>query len=499
MITSHSAKKLLLKRKKESPENNPLVLADFLFDKQLTFVEDDSPFKVAVCSRRSGKSTSVAGDLVATAYGTPECTALYVTGTRTDAKKIIWAEALKFNRKHNLGGVANISELTISFPNGSIVRLAGAKDEQEIEKIRGQLPPVKKVFIDECQSIRDRVLVKLIDDVLEASLLDFAGSICLLGTPGPVKAGYFYRMSHNLDEDSRPLIDPVWSVHGWTFFDNPYIAIKSKTTHQALLARTLKRRGVTIDHPSVQREFFGRWEADTDSLLIHYDQSKNDFPHLPITDQFGTPMKYNYIVGIDVGYMDADAIAVLAWSDKSPNVYLVEEKVVRKQDITDLVNLIQQVASKYDITKYVMDAGALGKKIQEEIIRRFGVPVEAADKTRKMENIALLNDFLRSGRLKAKPNSKFAQDSYLVEIDRDKSTPDRIAVSTRYHSDIIDAVLYAFKESYAYLYQKPKDPIKSGTKEWYKAERDKMFNRSLEQIEENKQKEDDSEWWRDYV
>jgi hypothetical protein len=499
MITKHSLLKELAKRKKESPESNPLILADFLFEKQLKFVQDESPFKVAVCSRRAGKSTSVAGDLVATAYSTPECTALYITGTRTDAKKIIWAEALKFNRKHNLGGVANISELTISFPNGSIVRLAGAKDEQEIEKIRGQLPPVKKVFIDECQSIRDRVLVKLIDDVLEASLLDFAGSICLLGTPGPVKAGYFYRMSHNLDEDSRPLADSVWSVHGWTFFDNPHIPLKSKTTHNALLDRTLKRRGVSIDHPSIQREFFGRWEADTDSLLIHYNQQKNDFIHLPPTDEFGTPIKYNYILGIDVGYMDADAIAVLAWSDKNPNVYLVEEKVVRKQDITDLVNLINQTASNYDVTKFVMDAGALGKKIQEEIIRRYGVPVEAADKTRKMENIALLNDFLRSGRFRAKPGSKFAQDSYLVEIDRDKSTPDRIAVSTRYHSDIIDAVLYAFKESYAYAYQKPKEPIKVGSKEWYKAERDKMFQRSLQDVEQGKQKEEDDEWWKDYV
>jgi hypothetical protein len=197
--------------------------------------------------------------------------------------------------------------------------------------------------------------------------------------------------------------------------------------------------------------------------------------------------------------MDADAIAVLAWSDKNPNVYLVEEKVVRKQDITDLVNLINQTASNYDVTKFVMDAGALGKKIQEEIIRRYGVPVEAADKTRKMENIALLNDFLRSGRFRAKPGSKFAQDSYLVEIDRDKSTPDRIAVSTRYHSDIIDAVLYAFKESYAYAYQKPKEPIKVGSKEWYKAERDKMFQRSLQDVEQGKQKEEDDEWWKDYV
>lgn len=483
MITEASLKKALANRVREKSKAISIVLKDHLFSQQLKFIEDPSAFKVAVCSRRAGKSTGVAADLVKTAYDNPECTALYITGTRSDAKKIIWREILKFNREKNLGGVANISELTLSFKNGSLVRLAGAKDEQEIEKIRGQLPPIKKVFIDEGQSIRDSVLKKLIDDVLEAALMDYAASMTILGTPGAVETGYFYRVAHNLGEDGRPLPEPVWATHKWTFFDNPWLPIKSKKTHQQLLDRVLKRRGVKEDHPSIQREFFGNWVGDTDSLLIHYDRLKNDYVSVP------SPEKMTYILGVDIGFNDADALAVLAWGEHTPNVYLVEEILKNKQDITELMNCIQELRKKYPISKMVIDAGALGKKITEELIRRHQIPLEAAEKSRKMENVALLNDFLRTGRFKAKPDSKFAQDSFLVEIDRDKSTPDRIKISERYHSDIIDAVLYAFKVSYAYTFQEQAKKPKYGSKEWAEQQSNDMFEAELQGLQSEYDKE----------
>lgn len=477
-ITSNKAiAKALLDRKKPIRK---VVLEDALFKQQLSFVQDSSAFKVGICSRRAGKSTSIAADLVNTAYEFPECTALYITSSRSSAKKIIWAEVLKFNRLNNLGGIANLSELKLSFPNGSCVRLEGAKDEQEIDKIRGQLPPVKKAFIDEAQSIRDSVLVNLIDDVLEAALLDYDGSLILIGTPGAIKTGYFYRICHNLDENNEKLDESPWSVHSWTFFDNPFISKKSGKSHAELLQRVLKRRGVDMAHPSIQREYFGRWTSDTESLLLKYDPKVNHFVTL-------APKKWQYIMGIDLGFDDADAIAILAWAEDSPTTYLVEEKVVPQQGITELVQQIEGFKKRYDIAKIVIDQGGLGKKIAEEIIRRHMIPVEAAEKQRKMENIAFLNDALRTGRFMAKSTSKFAQDSFLVEIDKDKSTPDKTVVSDKYHSDIIDAVLYAFKLSPAYAWTPPVKKPEYGTQEWASQEEQDMFEKELEgYLEEQK-------------
>ncbi len=491
-ISKDAAKKALLKRIQDSDAPCKIVLEDILFDKQLDFIKDPSPFKIAVCSRRAGKSTGIAADmaktasdLIAMALNMYEGTILYITGTRSDAKKIIWSEILKFNREHKLGGVPNISELTVTFPTRSVVRLAGAKDEQEIEKIRGQMPPIKKVYIDEAQSIRDRILVKLIDDILEAALMDFAAQLILTGTPGPIPKGYFYQMAHNLDKDGNPLKDKVWSVHGWTFFDNPYIPLKSKTTHQKLLERVLKRRGVTVDDPSIQREFFGKWVLDSESLLVKYDKELNHYDSIPIDKR----EKLNYIMGIDLGFDDADAIAILGWHDNLPATYLVHETVVPQQGITELVKQIEELQKTYPISKMVIDQGGLGKKIAEELRRRHAIPVHAADKTRKFENISLMNDALRTGRLKAKRESKFAQDSYLVEIDKDKSTPDKIKVSDRYHSDIIDAVLYAFRESPAYAYQEPIEAPKPWSKEWLEKQPDEMWEAAQKHFNEQNERE----------
>jgi Terminase large subunit, T4likevirus-type, N-terminal len=439
----------------------PLIfkLEDFLFDKQLKFVQDPHAFKIAVCSRRSGKTIACAADLIHTALSTKDVVCLYITLSRNNAKKLIWPEIQKINRKYCLGGSPDATELSMSFPNGSVVYLSGAKDRSEIEKFRGLA--LKKVYIDECQSFREYIQ-DLIDDILAPALLDYAGTLCLIGTPGPVPAGFFAEVAGVVQD--RLEASEAWSHHGWTFFDNPHIEIKSGYTHQQLLMRELKRRGVTEDNPSIQREFFGRWVLDSDSLWIHYNKELNNYTTLDTTKH-----RYNYILGIDLGYVDADALALLAWSETDPNTYLVEELVADKQGLTELVAHIKDFQSRYDISKMVIDEGGLGKKLAEEMRRQHGIPLQAADKARKQENVAFLNDALRTGRFKAKYESHFVKDSFLVEIDRTKSRPDKIKLSDKYHSDIIDSVLYAFKESPAFAYEPPPPPkpkwgtIRTGT------------------------------------
>lgn len=454
-------------KEETAPDFGPFTLDKFLFDKQLHFVNDPRPFKIAVCSRRSGKTVACAAHLVDVATNNKEVVCLYITLSRNNAKKLIWKEIEKINRLYKLGGIPDNTELSMTFPStGSVIYLSGAKDKSEIEKFRGLA--LKIVYIDECQSFRDYI-EDLVDDILSPALMDYAGTLVLIGTPGPIPAGYFHHCAE---------VSDAWAKHGWTFFDNPFIPAKANKTHQELLARELKRRGVNMEDPSIQREFFGRWVLDSDSLWIHYDAKINHFTEMM------PRVRYNYIMGIDLGYEDADAIAVIAWSEQDPNTYLVEEVVMKHQGITELVDQIKQLEAKYDVSKMVIDEGGLGKKLAEEMRRRHGVPVQPADKARKMENVAFLNDSLRTGKFKAKSASHFAQDSYLVEVDRAKSTPDRIKLSDKYHSDIIDAVLYAFRESPAFTYQAPKKGPKYGTKEWADAMENTMWDAAQEHFTE---------------
>lgn len=444
--------------------NRKFNITQYLFDKQLAFVEDPAPFKIAVCSRRSGKTVSCAAHLVHTAINNPDTISVYITMTGTSGKRIIWKEFKSLVNRFNLPVKINDLDLSLTFPNRATIYVIGAKDETEIEKIRGI--GIKLCYIDECQSFKEYIEY-LIDDIIGPALMDNMGSLCLIGTPSAVPVGYFHKCWTQSEG---------WAKHSWTFWDNfKWPAVLQGHNHKEIFEREMKRSGRVLTDPSVRREFFGEWATDIDSLLIRYNKDKNDFNSLP------AHKKFTYIMGIDVGHDDADAIAILAYSDDDPTTYLVEERIAPKQDITDLMNQIKELDKMYKVSKMVMDTGGLGKKIAEELIRRHQLPIEYADKTRKMENIALLNDALRIGMLRAKKDSRFAQDSFLVEIDKNKTKPDRIVVSSRFHSDIIDAVLYAFKLSPAYAWEPPqlKAP-KWGTKEWAESQHNEMFEKELE-------------------
>lgn len=448
-------------RKKEA-ETKVFVLNDYLFPQQYSFVSDSSPYKIAVTSRRAGKTVACAAHLLDTALSKDNVNCLYITLSRNNAKKLVWRELRRLNKEYKLGGKENQSELSIQFANGSFIYVSGAKDTSEIEKFRGLA--IKLCYIDECQSFRP-YLKDLIEDIIDPALMDHAGSLCLIGTPGPVPTGYFHKCATDTST--------TWSRHYWTFRDNPHIITRHNKTHQELLDRTLKLRGVSVDDPSIQREWFGRWVLDDNALLLRYNEAINDFNEMQ-------PVEYSYILGIDLGFKDADALAVIAWAESDPYTYLVEEVVATKQGLTELVNEINKLRSKYKISKMVIDEGGLGKKLAEELRRRHAIPVQAADKVRKMENIAFLNDALRTGRFKAKPTSRFAQDSFLVEIDREKTTPTKIVVKNSFHSDIIDAVLYAFKESPAFSYTPPIKKPTLGTKEWFSNEITEMEEAAIE-------------------
>ena len=92
---------------------------------------------------------------------------------------------------------------------------------------------------------------------------------------------------------------------------------------------------------------------------------------------------------------------------------------------------------------------------------------------------------MRNGTFKAKSSSRFAEDTKLVQWDKDKSTPDRLKVSNIYHSDITDAVLYAYREARHYLYEKPKTIHHINTDEFMKEMEQKEAEKMAQKLQKN--------------
>ncbi len=448
-------------------------LKAFCFPEQLAFIQDPARFKIADCSRRAGKTVGIAADLINTAQMFPKLASLYITLSRLNAKRILWRDLCAINSEHGLGFKTNESELTMTAPNGHIIYLSGAKDKTEIEKYRGF--PLKKIYIDEAQSFRPYI-AELVDDVLAKSLYDYNGSLSLTGTPPPIPVGYFHDCVNN----------PQWSRHSWTMFQNPWIKAKSGREPMDLALEDCKRMGVSLDDPRIQRECFGKWSIDHTSLVFKYDEGRDHYDALP------EARRWEYVIGVDLGFDDADAIAVVGWAEHAPQAYLIHEDVARKQGITELAAKLERLIRQYNPVAVVLDTGGLGKKIAEEIRKRYSLPIRAAEKARKFEYIELLNDAMRTARFFAKRDSVFAQDARLVEFDRDKSNGDRMVISEAYHSDICDAVLYAFRESQHWLHEPAIVLPKVGSKEWQAAQETAIIV-DLEQALRH-DKDDPNEW-----
>src|SRR5437899_3259744 len=148
--------KARIKRVIKAKETPKFIIEDYLFKEQLDFVKDSSRFATAVCSVRAGKTVSCAADLIDTCLKLPGTTGLYITLSRTSAKKIIWADLRRIIRKYKIDAAFNETDLSVKFSNDSLIYCSGASDETEIEKFRG-LSNVALCYIDECQAFRSHL------------------------------------------------------------------------------------------------------------------------------------------------------------------------------------------------------------------------------------------------------------------------------------------------------------------------------------------------------
>lgn len=428
------------------------------FGKQLSFIKDPAKRKTACNSRRSGKTFACAVDLIDTALQFDGANCLYITLSRLNAKRIIWKQLCELCHDYKLGAEINHTELSIKI-NNSHIYIAGAKDEAEIEKFRGIA--LKKVYIDEAQSFRS-YLHYLIDDILTPSLLDYDGTLILIGTPSAQKAGTFFEACHR-GKGFRNYIH-----HHWTIFDNPHIERKSGKPVATLIKEELERKGITENEPSVRREIFGEWVEDLNSVVYKFSYDKNTYEELPRLEG------WRYVMGIDLGFDDADAICVWAFHRESPNIYLVEDWQQSKLSVSDLASVIKKLDKLYPHARKVIDTGGLGKKITEELLQRHQIHLEPADKTQKLSFIELMNDDFRRGIIKVKPSSPIIEDWRLLQWDLDEEKP---VEDSRFDNHRPDAALYSWREARHFTFKEevkkaPIDMEKGIVQYWERLGRD---------------------------
>lgn len=442
--------------------NNIIDFSESRLPYQKRYNDNPSKKKAVVATRRSGKSFEAGLKAIETALQFENCKVLIIGLTRASIKGIYWNDILKkIVRDKKLKVRPLETTLEIIFENESTVQLLGMDNkEDEAAKVLGQ--KFKLVIVDEAASFT-RDLKRIIEEFIEPGLIDSDGELRLLSTPTPFCGGYFYDVIHNTDG-----LHNNWYTEKWSALDNPFVA----KNFQKKIDEILKANPNAINEPFFKIMYQGEYVHDI-SAQIYRVSDINYYKDLPQIDFV--------IVGVDIGYNDSDAIVAVGWQKHDPTLYLLEERQYPKQDITDLAEKLKEVEAIYQpkIIRRVMDAGALGKKIQEELAKRHYLYYEAAEKQRKFEYIQLLNGDLATGKVKLKRDSIFDKDSKLLLWD--KSDPVKWKEAGNYHSDVTDAFLYAWRESTHYT-ERIKKIIRQNDADWG----DKLEEKMIEDYEMEK-------------
>ena len=382
-------------------------------------------------SRRSGKSVLAAAWLLHRARTSkrPGFLFPYIAQSRKTAKLIVWQELKAIARSCGLAVHINESDLSVTFGhNGCSVILGGCNDRSQVERYRGLR--CGAAVIDEAGAMP---WLEELENTLRPSLMDVAGPLMIMGNPGLVWSGRWF----DLSGPGRDVDVPLYS---WTLFDNPKIPAAHDEAY-----REKAERGWSDDDPTWLREYLGQWSYDEDALVFPLS-AQDGMAVLPTLARDG----WRYVLGIDVGQVDASGFALWGCHPNSKHDYLIETHKESGMLIDAHAKRIRDAMRKYPGLAVVMDTGGMGKQHAEELRRRFGIPVHAADKRDKESAIRVLRDRVRAGSVKvlAGEQNDAIRDEWCVLQWNDKR--DDFAADQEDHAT--DAALYAHRRMRNYLY-----------------------------------------------
>jgi hypothetical protein len=421
-----------------------------LHPKQRLFVCDQSRRKVALCSRRAGKSHGILAWLIDGALDDPGGLSVYVARSKGDARRILQPAIDHFSKLYpelqlKLREIDNQLLLVVGIVRHSIW-LAGCKDQSEVGKFRGS--KYKRVAIDEAQEY-GAFLRELVTDAFEPALIDKAGHLLLAGTPSPIPAGLFY-------EASTGDGSPQWPTHHWTIFDNPHIPNAEAEVQLFCTTYALDRSSATY-----RREYLGEWVRDEGVLVYPYSANINScFAH-------DVPEGGHLVLSLDFGVVDATAFTLLKTIPGAPEVWALRSWSRSGLIPSAVAAHVELLIKEHGMGMQIVgDEGGLGKGYAEEMRQRYGIGITAAEKTKKRAFQEIAAGELRSGTIKivASECRQLIDEMCLLQW-----APGKLKEDERFENHCCDSLLYGVRAARAW-YRPELEPPKPGTPEWWAAE-----------------------------
>jgi hypothetical protein len=397
----------------------------------------------------------------------PGARCLYIATTRTQAEELMWAPLKDLVEKLGIEATFNETKLKVTFKrNRSWLRLVGADDKREIEKLRGQ--PFHEVGIDEAASHDAQLLEHLLVRIIGPRLGDFDGVLWLIGTPGHILSGPFYAATRPGSDIHRKWEDRAkpefrdwarWSFHAWNLEDaSEYVPAIGKLWQEAKLEK--EANGWSDQNPVWRREYLGLWAADDTENVYKYRPHLEDGTPWNQWDPEKTPQGFaklpdgdwRFVFGMDMGHHDPFALAVFAYQPTSRTLYHVyefEKRGMYARTIAEL--LIGDELDHEDPTGVIgktgwpegmcADTAGLGDAMLTELSQVYGLQIKPAEKKNKFDSVELFNGDLIDGHIKVMKGSRLEEQ--LLGLQWAVDDVGRLKENKGQRNDCTDAAIYA--------------------------------------------------------
>lgn len=456
--------------------------------KQRAFVLDPARRCCGLVARGGGKTTGARAKYVKTMLQIPGARCLYIALTGDQAEELMWAPLKTLCERLDIAASFNETKRRCVFTRtGSSIRLVGADNKKEIEKLRGI--PFHLVGIDESASYPSALLEQLIFRILGPRLGDFGGKLFLIGTPGHILRGPFYDATrpgseiHRKweDRESPEFLDfKGWSFHQWTLLDGAaHVPAMQRLWDEALLEKETNRW--TDDNPTWLREYLGHWAADDSEQVFKYrshddqgqplnqwDPERNHMGWAKLPKEFDD---YQYVYGMDMGHSDPFALQVFAYSPSDPGkrLYHCWEFCKPGMSPRPIAELLlgpdldhEEPEGAFGVSDWpeaiVADTAGMGGAILDELAQVYGIKVKAAEKKNKFDAIELFNGDLVDERIFILKGSKLEEQLQALQWKVDDFG--KLKEDQGMRNDCTDAAIYARREAQHLLSRTP-DPAPS--------------------------------------
>lgn len=448
------------------------------FPQQRAFVLDTAKLKALFCTRRSAKSYTAGIYLVHEALMNPGCNCLFVGLTRDSAKGIIWKDILtEINHDFGLGMQANQTDLTMTLPNGSVIKVTGIDaDQEEMKKLLGR--KYRLVCIDEA-SMYTVDVANLVYGVLKPAMVDpnaggERGTICLMGTASNFPRGLFYDITTGKEAG--------WKRFEWTAHDNPYVAKQ----WQEELDEIARERPLYMETPQFKQWYLNRWVIDEEKLVYRFNLDRNLAAELPKLPHDG----WAFVLGVDLGWEDDNAFVLTAYHVNDPKLYVLKAFAKKRMEFDAVAAKIQEYMRDPTCAPHKVVIDGANKQGVESMRARSSIPFEYADKQDKVSFIELCNSDLAQGKVAMLPGARHLWEEMagLVWV----TDGEKLRLPKKEHPNLpnhrCDAFLYAWRMGYHFHSAPAEVKIPKYSKAWYEAQAHDIWEREREHLEQGHEK-----------